>query len=213
MYKSDWLRKGAVLTICAVINHASAESYQECNKYPSDNLRFGRPYVTPLGTLELYRCESKSNDNSLERVVLGGKELFSEYSLWLTENNKEGTVFIYGGGVGRESMLGGCTGVQYLLDLTGNKPRLIKFGINNACNQVNQVQWKKDRVTINFNRDAKFSYVYGTGKMKLPEDNQNFYDPIIDENSPVINEYMKSTDPHQKYRLAPPYAKEIELMW
>lgn len=212
MNKYVFFALSALLAIWSAADLYAAPSMR-CQMYPGDNYENGKPYVTPLGKLELYRCQVEGGENSVGRVVLGGRDLFKDSSLWMTDKNKAGTIFLYGGGVGRESLLGGCTGVQYLLDLRGHKPRLVAFGIQNACNQVNDVKWEKDRVVVNFNRDARFFYSFKSGKMELPKDIPERYDPIFDENSPVIKEYERSSHPHQKYQLAPPYAKEIRLDW
>jgi hypothetical protein len=188
--------------------------YSDCKKHPIDNEQDGKPYITPKGVLELYRCGSETNGNEIGRVILAGREVFNEKnSLWITENNSEQSIFIYEGGNNRTSLIGPCTGIQYILDIRKSNIKLIAFGIKNACNQIDKIIWKKDHVIINFNRDAKFVYSYASGKMQLPKDDPDRYDPIFDENSPVIEAYKRNSYPHQKYELAPPYAKEIMINW
>lgn len=184
---------------------AQPEPYHGCKHYTAENEINGKPYLTPLGILEIYNCKLVIGEDSVEHVVLAGKELFRDYSLVMTDSNKYKAIYVYGGGVGRESLLGGCTGTQYLLDLHGTKPKLIEFGIKNACNQMDKVIWKKDRVIINFNRDAQFIYRYDYGKMQLPKDDPGRYDPIFDENSPIADKYYgHPKHPHMEYELAPP---------
>ena len=186
-----------------------------CKKYGLDNFDNGRPYQTKFGILELYECPIGGKEESVEYLVLGGHPIFREFqSLGLSEHSRAQDTFIYDGGQNRTSLLGPCTGTQYLLDLRGTRPRLVKFGIKNACNQMDKVLWKKDRVVINFNRDAKFEYLYSTGEMMLPKDDPDRYDPVFDENSPVIDRYVgQKKYPHIEYELAPPYANEVKLDW
>jgi len=203
------------LVIAIVLsNQVSADLFVGCNKPDEDNLIDEKPIQTAFGRLEFYKCAVSPQDSSIKHIALGGKEILSESkSLWLSEHDRSKRLFIYEGGDNRTSLIGPCTGTQYLLDLRGKKPRLINFGIKNACNQMDKVIWKKDRAIINFNRDAIFEYNYSTGEMIPPKDDPNRYDPVFDDNSPVIDQYQRGGAPHLRYELAPPYVKEVKLHW
>lgn len=206
------------LTLVAALllsNYVGASSFASCKKYDEDNLVNGTPIQTSFGRLEFYECTVASQDDPIKRVVLGGKELLSESkSLWLSEHDKSNDIFIYEGGDNRTSLLGPCTGTQYLLDLRGKKPRMIRFGIKNACNQLEKVTWKKNLVLLDFRRSVRFTYSYVLGRMMLPKNDPSTYDPIFDENSPILDEYFKATKtPDREYRFAPPYAEEVQLDW
>jgi len=212
------MRELLLFTFLTAISFAPLDAnagFGGCKKYGLDNFENGRPYQTRFGILELYECPVDSKEESVGYLVLGGRPIFKEFqSLGLSEHSRALDVFVYVGGQNRKSLIGPCTGTQYLLDLRGKKPRLINFGIRNACNQMDKVIWKKDRVVINFNRDAKFEYLYSAGEMMLPKDDPDRYDPIFDENSPVINRYVgQKKYPHIEYELAPPYASEVKLDW
>jgi hypothetical protein len=206
-----------VMLVAAVLlsNYVNASSFTSCKKFDEDNLINGTPIQTSFGRLEFYECTVPSQDDPIKHIVLGGKELLSESkSLWLSEHDKSRNIFIYEGGDNRTSLLGPCTGTQYLLDLRGKKPRMIRFGIQNACNQLEKVTWKKDRVVLDFRRSVRFSYSYTSGEMTLPKNDPNTYDPIFDENSPILDEYFKAKrTPDREYRFAPPYAEEVKLDW
>lgn len=215
--KIDKIIKLIFVTMMVLVSFFSeAVEYPGCIKLKVKNYdKAGKPYITPLGRLERYSCPTASGllDDRPEYVVLDGKELFKEINLAGGDVNVTRTVFIYDGGKIRGSLIGGCAGTQYLLDLRGKRPRLIDFGIKNACNQMDEVIWKKDRVIINFNREAKFEYIYSTGEMKLPKDDPDRYDPVFDENSPVIDQYQRGGTRHLRYEIAPPYANEVKLDW
>lgn len=107
-------------------------------------------------------------------------------------------------GTGRQTLTGPCNGTQYLIDFNRKiTPKIIEFGIKNACNQPCDAKQEKNNIVINFNRNAKFSYNLGTKRITPPKTTANTYDPVIDEESPIAELYINSNDINIKAKLAP----------
>lgn len=85
---------------------------------------------------------------------------------------RNGTLFVFGGAT-EDADERGCPACLYLIDLTGDKPRVFAFGVKNALNQYHWASWGKKRSVIAIKHNVKF--VYKNGKLTPPKKDNDLY--------------------------------------
>jgi hypothetical protein len=142
----------------------------------------------------------QSNDNEIftvEDFILKYRDDEHKYFI--------GNIFSYLNDEKRESKKDlKCASHAVLIDATYYKPTILKFGVNNACNEIIKVEKNRDKVFTTLVNGNIFEY--SDGEMKLPKENSN-YKLSFPESFRSIDTLKTGSDLYKKF---PPYSFLIE---
>ena len=139
----------------------------------------GGKTATPLGNLEKFICRDKGKSVSTYSVfkLANTAILRSPYPTTFQAENKPKTLFVLQ--AASDAALA-CPARMYLVDLTGNKPRVFAFGVKNACAEYHWASWGKKRSVIAIKENIRFTY--NNGKLTPPP-------PDFGDGIPLVRRY------------------------
>lgn len=114
--------------------------------------------VTPLGELSQIHCADHGKDG-VDRWSLGNRVLVEGKAPLVAEaaDARQGLLVLSAAADDKT----GCAANLFLLDLTGQAPRVFRFGVRNACNTYHRVSWGKQRSVIAIKNNVRFTYSAG----------------------------------------------------
>jgi hypothetical protein len=122
---------------------------------------------THQGILERQECKEPNRPGpTISKYVLDGKVLISGPSPITFENENKGKNLFALQGSYDPSLY--CPNRMFLIDLTGEKPRVFAFGVKNACAEYHWASWGKKRSVIAIKENIRFTY--SNGKLSPPPD-------------------------------------------
>lgn len=98
-----------------------------------------------------------------------------------------------------------CSSKALLIDATFDKPLIINFGTENACNDIAKVENNKEKLTITLN--TGIIYEYFDGELKLPTSN-NSYKLTFPKTFRSIDTLKSGSELYQKFPPTYSYVEE-----
>ena len=134
---------------------------------------------TPLGVLQEQVCRIPNRPgSSVTQFLLEKKIVLSgSYPMMFRHANKANSLLVIEGS--QDPSLA-CPARTFLIDLTGNKPRVFAFGVKNACAEYHWASWGKKRSVIAIKENIRFTY--SNGKLMPPP-------PDFGDGIPLVRRY------------------------
>jgi hypothetical protein len=87
---------------------------------------------------------------------------------------------------------------MFLIDLTGDKPRVYAFGVKNACAEYQWASWGKKHSVIAIKDNIRFTY--SNGKLNPPPDD-------FGDGTPLSRRYPEDGKPQRLW----PFVEELQI--
>ena len=159
---------------------------------------------TPYGKFTKTHCSDDANsDKNREWVSLNEIKILQDRRLIVESFNKVKGIFIYNSSDLNDYQIG-CDQGLYLIDLSFTPPKVIQFGVKNACNEFDWASWGDKGSVIALKKDVRFTYK--DGKIIPPKDMEHMWSSMV---IPVPRGKTSADQPYPNYII--PYAKEIPL--
>lgn len=173
MKSSKWIVAVLSLSI-ALVAHAQTNNLTKCKEQANWKIS-----GTKFGYISEFQCNEEGRDITKfvlnkQLILFGGEGTISSEADNATKaaDYRDGTLFVFQGRT--ESYEDRrCPACLYLLDFTGDKPRVFSFGVKNASNQFHWASWGKKRSVIAIKKNVKF--VYENGKLTPPKKDNDLY--------------------------------------
>jgi hypothetical protein len=91
-----------------------------------------------------------------------------------------------------------CPARMFLIDLTGDKPRVYAFGVKNACAEYQWASWGKKHSVIAIKDNIRFTY--SNGKLNPPPDD-------FGDGTPLSRRYPEDGKPQRLW----PFVEELQI--
>lgn len=177
----------AILLFSLLVGHALGQPI--CKEYGS--------IKTPKGVIQDQVCEVPNEPgSSISRILLNNLVLLQgKYPITFEDRNKEKTLLVLQGASIPDLA---CSPRTFLIDLTGDKPRVFAFGVKNACAEYHWASWGKKRSVIAIKDNIRFTY--SNSKLSPPPND-------FGDGTPLSRRYPEDGKPQRLW----PFVEELSI--
>ncbi len=143
-----------VLVLASFVGCSNADESASCNTSKPKKYAFG----------EVSRTECTYKNGATEDFInFQGESVLKDVRLFPDDSSPDKSIRIYTSGAATSTA---CAGRLYLVDFNLKPPKVLAFGVKNACNEFHWASWGRKRSVIAIKNNVRF--VYENGKLIPP---------------------------------------------